>query len=263
MLEKHLLPGHGYFKRIEEFREVHCRSGKYFLDFQCRKCVEKSVLCILCTEQTHITQPFFFQPSPDYSCLPKFHYCRLEELPGDVKQHTVNHFQPRVQLKKLFLEGKISSKDQTAINGFEKKYLVDTSTLIASLVDMELKKLKATKKSKKEKDKREVEKGKRFKDYNWDDIIFEGKLRNQSIAVMNKYLDHFALQKPRSKNDKVNAILVHCKLSAGKDFVDEHQAENHQELQDDSDEENDIITATFDETDSENESSNDELDELF
>ena len=227
--------------------------------------VLKSLFYVFYAQNKHTLHSPFFQPSPDYSCLPKFHYCRLEELPGYAKQHAVDHFQPRVQLKKLFLEGKISSKDQTAINGFEKKYLVDTSTLIASLVDMELKKLKATKKSKKEKDKREVEKGKRFKDYNWDDIIFEGKLRNQSIAVMNKYLDHFALQKPRSKNDKVNAILVHCKLSAGKDFVGEHQAENHQELQDDadSDKENDIITATFDETDSENESSNDELDELF
>ena len=79
------------------------------------------------------------RPYPDYSQLPEFHYMSYEDTPvvtSDGLPRPVDDKQPRVQLRKAYQDGILSSS-QEGIKDFSEKYIVCESLIHSFITHLE------------------------------------------------------------------------------------------------------------------------------
>ena len=111
------------------------------MEFLKKSCSESSeVMCDWCKENlTRVPRPY-----PNYEA-DGFHYLSAENS-TDLKR-SVDDFQPRAQLRKLFQMGKITSSDEKGVESFSKTYIVPNELIKKQLKHWEALQLVKTKRA--------------------------------------------------------------------------------------------------------------------
>ena len=116
------MPGHCYFKKIEEFMNNHYAEGdnyREYVRFTCQEKVGQS--CSYCVSwigpEIHRTP----RPYPNHSVLPEYHYLPYHQTP--IEGRSVDDWQPRVQLKEAFSREEVSSSEPESISTFSDKFI--------------------------------------------------------------------------------------------------------------------------------------------
>ena len=217
---KQKVPGHGYFRKVEEFYKSHVEIGLLHMEYRNAVCLNTmGTLCDYCQNSPLYVFKDYVKPVPrpfpDHSALPAYHYLSHKETPIYIDGETrpVDDFQPRVQLKKLFEAGEISSNNKSAIKDFCEKYIVEEKLVIEYVNHMEVLKLEREKSKQRLNNERTVETEKHYKDFDWIKLWETGELRKKSIKILDKYVMYHQLGKFKRKQDQLNAILRHISMS--------------------------------------------------
>ena len=123
-------------------------------------------------------------------------------------------FQPRVQLRKLFVEGSIKCGDNDKIEEFSKKYIVSPDLVkeyLEHLRNIEVRKnMRQEEKHQAKKD----EETEGYGDYNWEELYKSGNLKKLKVAELNKYIFcHNLSRRKMSKSEKLNLLSAHISKS--------------------------------------------------
>ncbi|EDO35711.1 predicted protein [Nematostella vectensis] len=156
---------------------------------------------------TRIPRPF---PSADD--LPEFHYKNVHSTPlTDSKGNDrgPDDWQPRANIKKLFEQKKLSLEDNEEIKKFSQAFIVDEKYVRSYLEHLSSLETISKIREKQRKDARQERKKKEVSDYNWQELIENGKLPSLVVSELDKYLIHYNLSKTGKKKDKIRRITVH------------------------------------------------------
>ena len=209
------------------------------------------------------------RPFPDYNALPEFHYSDHGNTPKfiDGKIRPPDDFQPRVQLKRLFETGAISSGDKNAVNDFGKKYIVGEKLVIEYLIHLEELKMQREKRKEKVASEKHSEAQKEYKDYDWANLWVSGQLQKKSKKVLKKYIDHHKLGSCKTKQEQLKKIVAHLSeaTASGQNFVAVRnqlsftrvgkEQEESESTDNDSDSDDDVILAKYGSSDCSSDSS--------
>ena len=147
------MPGGHYFSYITDYKNTHMAVGDLYLEYLAGKCSLKGT-CDPCKNSSwsHINIKPGPRPIPNYALLPNYHYKPHNLTPLEGRE--IDDYQPRVQLRKLHSQGKISIDDETQISSFCDKYIVaptHVQSYISHLDSLDLKKRKRKEKKQAEK----------------------------------------------------------------------------------------------------------------
>ena len=130
-------------------------------------------------------------------------------LTNSAGDRDVDDWQPRANLRSLFKEGKINLEDTEGIREFSQKFCVQDSyvnTYIQHLQDLKiLQGIRAN--NRKESSQQRQQKA--YKDYDWKELVINGRLGKLLVSELDKYLCEHNLNKSGNKGDKVAAISCH------------------------------------------------------
>jgi hypothetical protein len=136
------------------------------------------------------------QPVPDTSN--PMHYLPLEKTPLTTNGQTPREpddWQPRANIIKQFKAGELSLETPKKIEEFSEKYHVVPQYTERYLLHMQnLKQLQHIR-TQNRSFQRTEKKIKQYQDYDWLDIVVNGKLRTLLISELDKYLEHNKLSK--------------------------------------------------------------------
>lgn len=111
--KKKQVPGHNYFKKLDDISRTCITSGEMFHEYR--------------ADQSVLPTP---RPLPDTSKLPKFHYLPVKDTPTLDKegiQREADDFHPRTRLRALHKEKAINVNDAASIEAFSNRYIVEES----------------------------------------------------------------------------------------------------------------------------------------
>ena len=151
---------------------------------------------------------------PNKSKLPGLHYLDVFETPlykdEDGNTRPQDEYQPRTNIRKQFESGSFSLNNQESIDKFCQEYPVDERHTRAYLEHLlHLKHVSKIRKRDREVQK-EVHKGKKYSDYNWDKLATSvNSLLKLKVSELNKYLEYHKLSKNGKRADKALQILAH------------------------------------------------------
>ena len=90
-------------------------------------------LCKFCEKDETTSAPLLTRrPYPDHGKLPSYHYLSWSASPTNGREP--DDFQPRAQIKRLFEERELVSRDSEAIRKFSDKYIVP-EMLVAEYIE--------------------------------------------------------------------------------------------------------------------------------
>ncbi|EDO34713.1 predicted protein [Nematostella vectensis] len=118
-------------------------------------------------------------------------------------------WQPRANIKKLFEQKKLSLEDNEEIKKFSQAFIVDEKYVRSYLEHLSSLETISKIREKQRKDARQERKKKEVSDYNWQELIENGKLPSLVVSELDKYLIHYNLSKTGKKKDKIRRITVH------------------------------------------------------
>ena len=234
------LPGSGYIQKIVTFFESHYIRGELFMEYLKHSCssTQNNELCFHCSTNDWVLAQIPRIPHPIPDEKRKGHYKSLNdciEASASMERHT-DDYQPRVNIKKMFDAGDLSSDNLEQIKIFSEKFAVEEKHVRSQLVHFEHLKLKDSKR----KDKRRREKdsmlAKTYDDYKWKDLAESHQLKNLRVSELDKYLDKHKLNKRSKKAVKVKTILCHLLrtdvLNIESDHEEEYDSEEDDEITD-------------------------------
>ena len=151
---------------------------------------------------------------PNKSKFPGLHYLDVFETPlykdEDGNTRPQDEYQPRTNIRRQFESGSLSLNNQESIDKFCQEYTVDERHNRAYLEHLlHLKHFSKIRKRGREVQK-EVQKGKKYSDYNWDKLATSvNSLLKLKVSELNKYLEYHKLSKNGKRTDKALQILAH------------------------------------------------------
>lgn len=165
--------------------------------------------------------------------------------------------------KKLFKDGDITSNNGAKVEEFSQKYCVDAKPVIEYLKHLEDLQTSSLIRENERKKKRCIESNKRYKDYDWPNVISSGKLSKLKVTELDKYLKYHGLSLIGRKADKITRITSHFYIDtqSRKDTpqCDSSETETSEESESDSDEDevlgvvpNDVDLTEEDESEEDN-----------
>ncbi|XP_062616534.1 uncharacterized protein LOC134278232 [Saccostrea cucullata] len=238
------IPGHGYFKKIHDFLASHFESGELYMEYRKNSCLDDDgERCVFCTNSKdsgfgEIPIKPFPKPFPGAN----FHYKSIQETPVD--NRSTDDYQPRVQLKKLFSEGHISSSKPDTVLEFSKKYIVNEDCVQQYLQHLESLKLQKDKRLQLSRRNRIERAEKTYTDFDWIQMFEQNLIEKQSVQTLDKYLVHHKLGSFHYKAEKVQVIQRHIASSLTLPQISD----------DDDDDDEDLVIEAYD---SESEESDD------
>ena len=211
------LPGHGYFNKIYDFMGKHCEIGELYIECRKNNCQlhlqgQKCDYCkthpSVCDSVTPVPRPH-----PDHKKLPIFHYNTHSSTPvykeDGITPREIDDFNPRVQIKKQFECGNLSSGDAEAIKSISRLCIIPEEFVLKRVRHLEHLKLKRTKRAESTKRRAEREKNKGFDEYNWRDLYYSGKIDKLPGHVLDKYITHYNLERKRLVAEKLHLVKQH------------------------------------------------------
>ncbi|XP_070580686.1 uncharacterized protein [Ptychodera flava] len=254
------VPGHAYFQKIESFIQSHFHVGEMYLEYLKGSCQQTlGTLCEYCKESN--IDPVMTRvpsPMPDSQRLPEFHYLNVESTPlknKDGSEREIDDFHPRVQLKRLFASGEISTERNDVITSFANKYIVKEDLVRKYLEHLQY--LKTMREKRKAQNLRQTAENleKSYGDIDWKHFYEAGQLKSLKVGVLNKYiLEHnLGNVKKLKKKDKLRLINAHIAQSLVQS-VTVTEVRNNTGGSEDTDSDNDSISVDMnsasDDTDS-------------
>ena len=105
------VPGHNYFKKLDDFIESCMTTGEIFHEY--------------CENESVDPTP---RPVPDINKPPKYHYLPVAETPitntDDGKRREVDDYHPRARLKQVHKKNEINIEDSASVQTFAKDTLL-------------------------------------------------------------------------------------------------------------------------------------------
>ncbi|XP_035690603.1 uncharacterized protein LOC118425678 [Branchiostoma floridae] len=240
------VPGHSYFKKIEEFVERHFKTGELYMEYvkgSCKDLSEEQELCDFCISHNFTGPPPspVPRPYPDYGQLPDFHYLPYERTP--LEGRPPDDYQPRAQLKAAINNNTVSIDNAESIHEFSQKYIVPEDKVKEYVEHINLVQTMKSKRAVLAENKRKACQEKMYEDYDWEGLYREGLLANLRVAELDKYLSHHNLLgkgKGKVKGRKVDMVRAHigktvCSRLLSDDSSDESEAEDVSSSESDSD----------------------------
>jgi hypothetical protein len=130
------VPGYHYISEINQFIQQHYHVGELFMEFIKGGCMESGrELCQVCENNEWISPKMSRIPQPVPSSINLGHYEDVFDAP--IENREIDDYAPRANLKKLFKNKEISSKQHDKIQEFSTKYAVDAETLSQYVKHME------------------------------------------------------------------------------------------------------------------------------
>ena len=126
------VPGSCYIEKIANFQKIHCKRGELFTDTVIREgCREHldGTLCDYCSSHHWIGPELSRvpQPVPDQANPPHFLPVWRTTLNNDQgKPRSVDDYQPRAQISRLFKSGSLNLENNEAIENFSMQYATDS-----------------------------------------------------------------------------------------------------------------------------------------
>ena len=123
--------GSCYMEKIANFQKIHCKRGELFTEFIREGCREHldGTLCDYCSSHQWIGPELLRvpQPVPDQANPPHFLPVWRMPLNNDQgKPRSVDDYQPRVQISRLFKSGFLNLENNEAIENFSMQYATDS-----------------------------------------------------------------------------------------------------------------------------------------
>ena len=132
------IPGSNYFSKLEAFSKKHIIVGEKYLEFVKFACADgmNGTPCSHCLEDGLVNEAFrrIPEPMPD-ARSGNFQYLHIKKTPTEIDgvRRAVNHFNPKVQLKKWFEQGYLRTDHPETISAFAEKFIVDDIIVKAAI----------------------------------------------------------------------------------------------------------------------------------
>ena len=179
---KQKIPGYFYICKITDFDELHTQSGELYREFLKGDCKTKTgELCDWCKAHSfrgppcgHVPRPY-----PAYNEEGKPHYLDVFQTPvcnTSGQPRAPDDFQPRVNIKKLVKEEKLSIKHDQSITSFSKKYIVAKEYVVNAVRHIYENTVSANLRKEERVNQIRQRKLKKFGDYDWQKLVEERKL---------------------------------------------------------------------------------------
>jgi len=208
---QHEIPGHAYFSSVEDFFDSHYDRGELYMEYLKGDCRRKGELCGTCKENGWLGQESVKRtprPYPDTSKHPSYHYLSIADTP--VHDREPDDFQPRAQIRKLFVEGRIKCGDNEIIEQFAEKYIVKAEIVkeyLEHLTNIEIRKNVRKEETKRAK---QDEEAKGYNDYSWEELFKSGTLKKLKVSELDKYILHHNLTTRKMKKaEKLELLSAH------------------------------------------------------
>ena len=120
----------------------------------------------------------------------------------------IDDYAPRANLKKMFKEKKITSKDHEQITQFSSEFIVESEAVIAYIQHLEQIKMSSGIKSRERENIKTANKEKCFEDFKWDVLISTGEIKKLTIPQLHRYIHIMNFQNMEKKRTKSNAFVV-------------------------------------------------------
>lgn len=214
--KKNLVPGHCYFKKVEEFMNSHYEEGDNYREFL--KCPNDQ--CSSCKPWVGPTMTKCPRPYPDWSALPHYSYMPYSKTP--LQGRNVDDWQPRMQLVKWFDEKKINTSDPESVSTFSDKLIVKPKLVLDYLHHIEVKAFRKEKREQEKATEKQKANNKAFGDYQWQQLVQNiNELKKLRVSELDKYLHHHNLGDHLKKRKGEKIILIQ-----------NHFISSHSELED-------------------------------
>jgi len=124
----------------------------------------------------------------------------------------IDEFAPRANLKKLFKNKMISSKEHNKLQEFSQHYIVEQDAVLDYVRHMEeLKATSSIKAAEREKEKAQT-KMQSFEDYHWSELISNNGITKLTVPKLKLYIEKYGLSKVGKKADTIERIKAHYYL---------------------------------------------------
>ena len=225
-----IVPGHGYYCKLDVFMEQHLHVGELYIEFIKMTCSdEENTPCDFCGKGWVGPELQWGPiPYPDYDCsgCDTFHYMPMKNIPRELdgKTRPPGDFQRRAQMRKIVKNGTLASKDTDSIKDFSKKYIVSEKIVCEYLVHLETLQLQQSKRQNSKEQAKQSKERKCYTDYNWLELHRSGNLRKLYSSELDKYLIHTKMQNKTclSKKDKISWVEAHIDQQLFKDLNTKH-----------------------------------------
>ena len=164
----------------------------------------------------------------------------------------IDDWQPRANLKKLFKEGKICLEDKASIQEFAHKFCVEEKYVVSYVRHLKNLQILQNMRSRSRKQSSKKRQDQTYDQYDWKELVMNGKLGKLLVSELDKYLTKHKLSKVGKKPDKVAAISCHVMRSLPDLQNTSDKTESEDELTSESDTEI-VVAQVLSESESETE----------
>ena len=215
------VPGHNYFKKLDDFVESCMITGQMFHEY----CENESVDLIP-------------RPVPDINKLPKYLYLPAAEPPitktDDGKRREVDDYHPRARSKQVHKKNEINIEDSASVQTFCNRCIVEESLVKKYLEHLNHLEMMSEKRKMEKKNKNLKENTISYDEFDWIEMLNIWTLAKQSVCVLDKYIHKHNLLAVKGKNkpQKVNAIMDHWRSFAESTQANKQSSLSVEELDD-------------------------------
>ena len=126
------VPGSCYIEKIANFQKIHCKRGELFTEYTRERCREHldSTHCDYCSSHHWIGPELSRVPWPVSDQANPPHFLPVWRTPPNNDQgkpRSVDHYQPQVQICRLFKSGSSSLENNDAIGNLSMQYGTDSN----------------------------------------------------------------------------------------------------------------------------------------
>ena len=201
--QRHKICGNGVFSKLQKMKDAHVKQGQYYLEYLKFSC---DPTCDECEEEGWTGGiPITRSPLPALDPSSPGKYLPVDE--PRLAPSEVDSILPSVQVKKMFVETKVTSSDNQAIRQACLKLNIDESSCRRYLQHLEFLALKA--------DKRNLERNTIPEDICWESRDDVERMTNKQLRL---YLRQEGLMVSGNKAQLVERILKHADGSVARTF---------------------------------------------
>ena len=147
------------------------------------------------------------------SKLPDYHYLNVSLTPVQIDglSRKIDDFQPRRMLHQMYKENKISLADESSIDEFCKKFVIEKEIIERSIEHIQLLDIKKKKRLEERRMEVQQEESKQYGEIDWELMCNKNILAKLRVKTLNKYLEYHKMEKytKLKKKEKIKVISHH------------------------------------------------------
>ena len=197
------VPGHNYFKKLDDFIESCMITGEMFHEY--------------CETESVDPTP---RPVPGINKLPKYHYLPVAETSITNTDYgtrrEVDDYQPRTRSKQVHKKNEINIEDSASVQTFCNRHIVEESLVKKYVEHLNHLEMMSEKRKMEKKNNNLKENTMPYEEFDWMEMLNSGTLAKQRVCVLDKYIHKHNLLAVKGKNklQKVSVIMDHLRSFA-------------------------------------------------